>query len=379
MATVGLVGCGVFGFDTGLDLEDDSGGPQGPIGVRSLTPTEGSMLGGTSVTLEGWGFGDDPAVGFGGEAVEVTSVADGVLTFETPGGEPGPVDLSVSSEAGFAVVEDAFTYVDGVDTGTDTGDPHTDGRAAVVQINYLYNLCPACWSPPLDSEEATAMVGFFEATDVTFLDHLPVPGSCTSNLINPDPPLSFLDAGDFVYLTSGSRSITLAKTVEQGEVTYEASTTAGSMSAASIAHSAAYDLAALGGADLESFTIEDAVYTAQFFDSLLPETSGTVTYRLSRTAATTWTWSPAGTGTNQFLIAYEFYNPNPGALRGYSVCNGWDNGTMTIPVSAITGQSNDLVVISFLRYEDGTFTTPWNGAEGVYLGVTGVRGTGTVR
>jgi len=378
LAGVGLCGCGVFGFDTGLATEDDSGGPRGPIGVQSLTPTEGPPSGGTSVTVEGWGFGDDPAVGFGGKAVEATSVSDGVLTFRTPGGEEGPVDLSVSSEAGFAVVEDAFTYVEG-STTTDTGEPHTDGRAAVVQINYLYNLCPSCWVPPLDSEEASAMAGFFEPKDVEFLDHLPTPGSCTSNLVNSDPPLEMLDGGEFVYLTSGSRSISLAKTVDQGEITYEASTAAGSMSAASIAHSAGYDLAALGGTDLESFEIEDAVYTAQFFDSLLPDTAGQFEYRLSRQSATTWTWSPAGTGTNQFLIMYEFYNPNTGALRSYAVCNGWDNGSMTVAASAVTGQSKDLVVINFLRYEDGTFTTPWNGAEGVFLGVTGVRGTATVR
>jgi len=376
-----LAGCGVFGFDTGLGDDEDTA-PQGPIGVVSLTPSQGPAAGGTSVTVAGWGFGDDPAVGFGGKSVDVTGLSDTTFTFVTPGGDLGPVDLSVSSDAGFAVVEDAFTYGDGSSTGTsDTGQttPQADGVAAVVQINYLYNLCPSCWVPPLDSEEASAMVGFFEATDVEFLAHLPSPGSCANNLVANDPPLEFLDAGDFAYLTSGSRSITMAKTVEGSDITYLASTAAGSMAASAIAHSAAYDLASLGGDDLAAFTVEDAVYTAQFFDSLLPDTSGQFSYRLSRSAATSWTWAPAGTGTNFFLSMYEFYNPSTGNLRSYALCNGYDSGAMTVPASAVTGQASDLVVISFLRYEQGSFTVPWNGADGVFLGVTGVRGTGTVR
>ncbi len=373
-----LSGCGVFGFDTGLGETEDTG-PVGPIGVESLTPTSGPATGGTSVTVAGWGFGDSPAVGFGGKSVDVTGLSDTTLSFTTPGGDLGAVDLSVSSDNGFVVVEDAFTYTDGSGT-TDTGSvPDADGSAVVVQINYTYNLCPSCWVPPLDSEEASAMVGFFEPVEVSFLDHLPSPGACSSNLVANNPTLDFLDAGDFVYLTSGSRSISLVRANDGGEITYEASTAAGSMSASSIAHSAAYDLAALGGPDIGAFEIEGAVYTAQFFDSLLPDTSGTFSYGLSRTASTTWTWSPVGTGANLFIIMYEFYNPQSGALRGYSLCNGYDNGAMSVPASAVTGQRNDLVVISFLRYEQGTFRAPWNGADGVFLGVTGVRGTGTVR
>ena len=381
LGAVWLTGCGVFGFDTGLTNTEDTA-RDGPIGVDSLNPATGPTAGGTSVTVSGWGFGDSPAVGFGGKSVEVTSLDDSSFTFVTPAGELGPVDMSVSSDNGFAIAEDAFSYTEGGSGGGDTGGgtpPTEEGKAAVVQINYLYNLCPTCFVPPLDSEEASAMVGFFEATEVEFLDHLPSPGSCTSNLAASDPPLSFLDAGDFAYLTSGSRSITLTRTLDGSDITYEASTAAGSMSASAIAHSAAYDLATLGGSDLAGFTVEDAVYTAQFFDSLNPDTSGMFEYLLSRSTSTTWSWSPAGTGANLFLIMLEFYNPNSGALRGYSVCNGYDSGSMTVPASAITGQARDLVVISFLRYEQGTFTTPWNGAEGVFLGVTGVRGTATVR
>jgi len=91
--------------------------PQGPV-LSSLTPSSGTILGGTKVTLKGLALPPDAAPFFGGVAASSPSVsADGTtITAFTPAHAAGAVDVTVTG-TGIAssaplTLAGAFTYVD---------------------------------------------------------------------------------------------------------------------------------------------------------------------------------------------------------------------------------------------------------------------------
>jgi len=366
--SAGVTGC-QFGL-TALDTSaTEDSGERLPIYVSDVSPNYGPLAGGTVVTISGHGFGESPTVKWGNGAIDTVTAVDDEIVLSAPAvSVQTSVDITVSSSAGTYTVEQGFTYTNSTEP---TGD-----KEGIIQLTYQYNLCPDCWTPPLDTEMASSQVAFFEPTVAEFLDYLPDAGSCDTNLSSNSPTLTYRDAGSFVYLESGSNSISLQKSTTGGKTVYEASTEAGSMSSASIAHSAAYDLIINGGGQIEATTIDDALYTAQFFDDLNPDIGGPFSYRLSRNQQTNWTWQPAGDGSNNFLIQFDFYS-SAGNYTGTTICNGYDNGSMTTPASAVTGTNNSIVVITLQRYETGSFDFP-NGAVGQYLSVASVQGTATV-
>jgi hypothetical protein len=83
-------------------------------GIIVISPTSGSVSGGTSVTVAGHDFTGASAVSFGGvPARSFTVDSDYQITASTPrSASTGPVDVSVTSAAGTspAVAGDRFTY-----------------------------------------------------------------------------------------------------------------------------------------------------------------------------------------------------------------------------------------------------------------------------
>lgn len=85
-----------------------------PPGITSISPSSGSISGGTSVTVSGHDFSGATAVRFGSvPASSITVNSDTQLTaVSPPASAPGPVDLRVSTGGGTTpvVAADSFTY-----------------------------------------------------------------------------------------------------------------------------------------------------------------------------------------------------------------------------------------------------------------------------
>ena len=93
--------------------------------LTSVEPAEGSMLGGTAITIKGGYFGSltVPALGDAG-ALAVSLVSSSVLMATTPTHASGVVDVMVTNDDGqSAILPGAFTYLVAVDAGqlTDAG------------------------------------------------------------------------------------------------------------------------------------------------------------------------------------------------------------------------------------------------------------------
>ncbi len=398
-------GCGSFGLDPAPPETGDSAAAG--VMIQGLSPGYGPLEGGTQVTITGWGFGETPLVTWGSTLADVEAASDTLLLVRSPASViPGPTDVSVSSALGSYTLAGAFVYTEdggddtegggddtgtggtggtggAVDTGGDTGgsapDPAVEGIGGLTQISYQYTLCPECFLPPLDSEQASAALAFFEPVSVDFLDHLPPIGTCASNVSAPDRGLAYGDAGSAVTLSSGSRLVTLYRSGSGAETSYSASTEEGTLSAGAIAHSAAYDLEVPGGLDYPAMTLDDALYTAQFFDDISPDISGQFRYRLSRVQSSTWSWAPAGGSGSQILITYAFYSSTSGAFTGSSVCYGNDVGSFTVPASAVIGGAGSYATITIARLESGERPMPDGRGALFYLSVAAVMGTGQVQ
>jgi len=81
------------------------------LGLGAASPDSGPVDGGTAVTLTGRGFVADMSVRVGGvEVSDLVLVSDTELTFVTPAGSSGHVDIVVVSGAQTARIEDGFRY-----------------------------------------------------------------------------------------------------------------------------------------------------------------------------------------------------------------------------------------------------------------------------
>jgi len=82
--------------------------------VTSVSPNQGPIAGGTTVTVTGTGFGNIPTtVKFGATpGTSVTVISDTQLTVVSPAGTAGPVDVTVTTASGTSAtsVNDRFTY-----------------------------------------------------------------------------------------------------------------------------------------------------------------------------------------------------------------------------------------------------------------------------
>jgi hypothetical protein len=88
-------------------------GPGAPPTISTITPDQGTVAGGTAVTIVGVGCTGVTGVTFAGiAATAVTVVNDGTVTCTTPAGEaPGDVDVQVTNPNGFDTAANGFTYL----------------------------------------------------------------------------------------------------------------------------------------------------------------------------------------------------------------------------------------------------------------------------
>jgi IPT/TIG domain len=113
-----LIGC--------ADTNASPVAPTGPaVVVTSIVPREGSISGGTAVTISGSGFREGATVTFSGTAATDVRVISGTLMYATtPAHAAGDVDVAVSNP---------------------------DGRRTTRSVRYHYididdsDSCPGCW------------------------------------------------------------------------------------------------------------------------------------------------------------------------------------------------------------------------------------------
>lgn len=107
---VGASDAGPVRPDAGPGQEDAN--PVPPPQLTSLRPPEGSVEGGTLVTLRGQLFEEPVRVAFGGVDGENATLLDATtVQVVAPPGALGAVDVTLESPGGEAVLEDAFTYL----------------------------------------------------------------------------------------------------------------------------------------------------------------------------------------------------------------------------------------------------------------------------
>ena len=82
-----------------------------PSTVTSVTPLQGSILGGTQITINGTNLGGATSVTIGSvPATNVVAVSSTTVTAVTPAGSVGAVDVTVSGPKNTATAANAFTY-----------------------------------------------------------------------------------------------------------------------------------------------------------------------------------------------------------------------------------------------------------------------------
>lgn len=80
--------------------------------ISGIDPAQGSIAGGTAITISGANFQDGATVTVGGNAATVSAVAAGSISATTPAGAEGAADVVVSNPDGQAVTAaGGFTYL----------------------------------------------------------------------------------------------------------------------------------------------------------------------------------------------------------------------------------------------------------------------------
>jgi len=125
--------------------------PVSSVTVTSVSPTSGSVNGGTLVSVRGSGFKSGLAVTFGGAAATVTIFSSTSISAFTPAHAAGAVDVVVTNGDGqTATRASAFTYV--AETSTDnwrgtTGQglpmSFAQGTSAITSFTVAYTI-PSC-------------------------------------------------------------------------------------------------------------------------------------------------------------------------------------------------------------------------------------------
>lgn len=375
-----LIGCDSFGLDTTPGTDTDVAG----LVVDSLEPRWGSPDEETLVTLSGAGLADVTAVHFGRAEVVITSIGDDTLVVTAPAaGVEGTVEVVVETATEELTVTGGFVYAEsepdfddtggGGGTGDDSGAGMTGG---LLQFSLTQYTCPQCFS--LTSTLLVTAQGVFHSpTRTGWVDWLPSEGSCVTDAGPTAPTGTFLDAGQWMYLASGSRSVALRS---DSTALYEAS----GLEEADYVRNAAYDLSVpTGGDDLGSFDLLDALTTPQSITTLTPSDllltaeRDLFTARISKGGAG-FTWAPSG-GTGSFVIEIQVLNATSGAQLGSVLCRGPDNGALTVPAGQLgTYPNGSLLMVGMYRYAIGTFERPDNGSAVDTVASFGVVGTGSL-
>jgi len=176
---------------------DDPQDPSPPTPAPTLTavsPTEGSELGGTELTLTGAHLDGVRGVTIGGaDASGIQMISTTTLTCVSPPGTPGLVDITVTTTGGTATLASGFTYLTVVSLETvepPWGSSFGGTTLTLMGMGFTEN----------EAGDNTVTVGGAECTDVVTVDDTQI--TCTS----PANPGRFAD----VVVTNANGSATLA-------------------------------------------------------------------------------------------------------------------------------------------------------------------------
>lgn len=144
------------GYDgpTGVGTPDgidafEPGSPTPPPTVTEVSPSEGDTAGGTVVTISGTHLREPLFVRFGTEQATVLESTDTSVTVESPGHEPGSVDVTVTGAAGarsattsadryaYAAPEPIVTAIDPTEGPTTGGTEVTIGGSGLGEAEYV--------------------------------------------------------------------------------------------------------------------------------------------------------------------------------------------------------------------------------------------------
>jgi len=382
-----LSGCGSLGLEPTHHLSDSE---VGPVTIDSVQPSFGPVEGGNAVTLTGTGLEGSITVAFGSATVSASKLSETSVAVTAPdAGVEATVDLTVTTDLGSVTLPGAYRFGDeppdtGHDSATDTGGETGDGGgsesgvAGLVEFSLLQIACPDCFGLTSDLE-VTADAAFHRPVAGSWVSWIPATGSCASSATATPPTSTFLDAGGYVHLQSGSHSIGLVKTSGDSGPSYVAAGLAND----DYARTAFYGLDIDGGPGLSAEILDDAMLTPQGFSSITPaealytDSRSAFAAQVSR-AGQEFTWAPFG-GTGTFLILIDAYDGVTGNPLGEGLCAGSDNGSMTVPSSVLGAwPRGSLLAIYFLRYqiEHPQFAS---GATLESVARVGVLGTGVIR
>ena len=393
-----LMGCSQ-GKGLGLDLLDDTGPgeAQSPVKILKLDPYFGPTEGGTAVTITVEGLEGANQVWFGNAELDVTLVASDQLLVTSPYlGFESSVEVRVASSLGEDRWDEGFTYTDGAapdppDTGKEeeeTGDSDSDSdsdgtnptptgkTAGLVEFSLLQIACPDCFGSTT-SVEVYANVGFHTPVNDSWIGWLPGVGNCVKDLAPTGLNVSFEDVGEYVYLNSGSRSVSLRKTNGSSGTVYQSS----SLTETDFVRTASFDLSVPGDSGKEAI---GALYTPQGWNTIEPAALLFTTIQSAFSAPirknnASFSWSPSG-GTGTFVILLQVYSPNGANYLGSVICQGNDNGSMVIPSSQLQGYpTGALLAVSLFRYQIENATLPGSGDSVEGIASLGVMGTGVLR
>lgn len=171
------------------------------LSITGITPNNGPITGGTTVTITGVGFsGGATIVKFGANnGTGVNVVSDAQLTVLTPAAAAnGPVPVAVTNDNGTTQLPNAFVYGDGGTTnpGTSTVTENLGGVAEFDRM--LVNADPAY---------SAGQAFFFAASDVVY----PANNTCALDLNQFPSVTSTLDAGAQVTMQQSGTSLALPK------------------------------------------------------------------------------------------------------------------------------------------------------------------------
>lgn len=84
----------------------------GPL-VTTITPSSGSVIGSSVITIYGGALSTTQSVTFGGVAAGFIVTNDTTVTVITPAHAAGAVDVVLTTQGGSAVVSDGYVYING--------------------------------------------------------------------------------------------------------------------------------------------------------------------------------------------------------------------------------------------------------------------------
>jgi len=355
------------GTGTGTDLYSYAASP--PT-VTSISPTNGSTLGGTQVTIKGTNFNGTPQVTIGGvAAAEVTVVNSTTLTAVTPAGTGTNVPVVVTTSFGTSTAADIYTY-----------QAPTPPAPSVPTVTSFTPTSGTTLGLTLVTITGTNLTG---ATSVTFGANLgtnvTVVNSTTVTVLTPPGTGSVAVAvttpGGTATAPTNYQYVTAPPTVTAVNP-HSGTNLGGSSVTITGTNFTGATAVTFGGSPATSVT----VLTATTITATTPAGTGTV-----NVAVTT----PAGTGTGLNLYTYVAQSPptvtaitpNGGSIaNGGTIAGGIQvtiAGTNFTGATAVTFGGTAATFMTVTSPTTITAVTPPHAAGAVNVVVTTPAGTGT--